>query len=254
MSSTTRAKSDQGGVLSAVLTDIRRAATAAESANARTVQIQNDTQAIRTAVTKPESPMEALVRRGYSSKPEDVCRAITGSDVQAMTWFKEAGMSAATVALPLGGGQYETCIESALLRGGNTPMQAALSLMPLEAADLRRLYVSQLFGAADEGNLKAPQLLAKLGKADVADARLGSVRGTLLMLAVWGNNTDAVKALLAQGADPNEAGRFDFIGSSLFTVSASPLAEALRLGHQEVASALRASGARQSLQRLAYFR
>lgn len=249
-----RAKSDQGGVLSAVLADIRRAAAAAESADARTGQIQNDTQAIREAVTKPESPREALVRRGYSNKPEDVCRAISDGDVQAMTWFKEAGMSAATVGVPLGGGQYATCIESALLKTGSTPTQAALNVLALESADLRRLYVSQSFGAANEGNLKAAQLLAKLGGADVVDARLGSVRGTPLMLAVWGDNAEAVKALLAQGADPNEGGRLDFIGSSLFTVSASPLGEALRLGHQEIASALRASGARQSLQRLAYFK
>ena len=249
-----RAKSQQGGVLSAVLADIHRAATAAESADARTGRIQNDTQALREAITKPESPREALVRRGYTNKPEDVCRAISDGDVRAMTWFREAGMSAATVGVPLGGGQYATCIESALLKTGSTPTQAALNIMPLESADLRRLYVSQSFGAANEGNLKAPQLFAKLGGADVVDARLGSVRGTALMLAVWGNSTEAVKALLAQGADPNEGGRFDFIGSSLFTVSASPLGEALRLGHQEIASALRASGARQTLQRLPYFK
>lgn len=109
--------------------------------------------------------------------------------------------------------------------GTDRGIGAALSALPIDPDDLRRLYVIQAFGVGNQGELQPLALLPKVGVNVAGRTRLSSVRATPLMLAVWGGDVTLVDALLAQGANADEGGRYDFgVGSQMLTVSVSPLA------------------------------
>jgi len=250
-----RARADHGGLLATIGWDAKRAAAAAESANATAGAIKEDAQAIRDAVVRPVSPVELLARQGFSLAPQDVCRAIAQGNVEAARLFKEAGVADAKASIALGGGQSAFCLEPAFLESSKVGgIAAALGALPIDPDDLRRLYIVQAFGMGNEGALQPWALLPKVGVNVTGRTRLSSVRATPLMLAVWGGDVALVDALLTQGANADEGGRYDFgVGSQMLTVSASPLAEALRLGRTDVAQRLKAAGGRSATARIPYF-
>lgn len=250
-----RARADHGGLLTSIGWNAKRAAVAAESASATADAIKEDTQAIRDAVVRPASPVELLARQGFSLAPHDVCRAITQGNLQAARLFKEAGVTVAKVSVALGGGQSAFCLESTFLSGGKDgAIGAALDALPIDSDDLQRLYVIQTFGVGNEGVLQPLALLPKVDVKTAGRTRLSSVRATPLMLAVWGGDVALVDALLTQGANADQGGRYDFgVGSQMLTISVSPLAEALRLGRFEVAQRLKAAGGRSTTARIPYF-
>lgn len=250
-----RARDDHGGLLASIGWDAKRAAVAAESARSTAGAVKKDTEAIRAAVERPALPAELLARQGFGLTPQDVCRAISEGNLQAVRLFKEAGILVAKVSVALGGGQFAFCPEPAFLdQDKSHRIGQALDALPLDPDDLRRLYVIQAFGFGSEGQLQPAALLPKVGITGAGRTRLSSVRATPLMLAVWGNDAALVDALLAQGADPNEGGRYDLgLGTQMLTISVSPLAEALRLDLVQVAARLKAAGGRSGLARVPYF-
>ena len=248
-----RAKAEHGGLLASIGLDVKRAATAAESASATAGAIQEDTRAIRDAIVRPASPIEWLARQGYALTQQDVCRAIVEGNVQAARLFKEAGVPVAKTSVALGGGQHAFCLEPAFL-GQRRGIGAALGVLPIDPGDLRRLYMVQAFGVGHEGALQPLVLLSEVGVNMAGRTRLSSVRATPLLLAVWGGDVEVVDVLLAQGAEPNAGGRYDFgVGTQMLTVSVSPLAEAQRLGRTDIAQRLKAAGGRVLTVRVPYF-
>jgi hypothetical protein len=247
---------DQGSVLRSLVATQGRAAAAAETAAERTASIQADTQAIRSAVSRPATPEELLANMGYGTGDNDVCRAISAGAVKALQLMEQIAEFKARLSVALGGGQYALCIEEALAEPARgVAVARALQEIEVSAEDLNRLHVAQMIGSGNTGALRPLEVLETLGIDSDPRARLTSARATPLMYAVWADNLPAAETLLSKGADVNQTSRFDYaLGTKMASVAISPLAEAQRLGRPALQEMLRAAGARVEMQQLPYFR
>jgi hypothetical protein len=251
-----RMHNDQGSVLRALVATQERMTAAAQISAERTAAIQSDTQAIRSAVTRPATPAELLANIGYGTGGEDVCRAISAGAIEALKLMERVATFKARLSVALGGGQHALCIEEALSEPSRgVAIAKGLNAINVSAEDLNRLYVAQTIGSGDSGALRPLEVLAALGIEVDPRSRLTSARATPLMFAVWANNLAAAEALLAKGADANVTSRFDYaLGSKMTSVALSPMAEAQRLGRSALESKLRAASGRSEVQQVAYFR
>jgi len=228
-----KSHSDSGGVLSRLLPQLEA--------------VRDDTAAIRKEVTRNISPSEQLARQGFTLAKEDICRALSHGRVEAFRLMAATGLPSAPVAISLGGGQYATCIEEALL--GRTQRHGRwlelLSQLPNPGGELDRPYLSQAMGWGQEHPVDLQAIARGAGLRIADSSRLVYLFAPLLMYAVWGNDAQAVEALLKAGADPNVSATVELVYPPLYNskaLSVTVLAEAERLEHSEIAALLRASG------------
>lgn len=234
-----KTKAESGGLLASWLPELRA--------------VREDTTAIRKAVTREVPPAEQLARLGYTMSKEDICRAITEGRVDAWRLMQTVGLPGSPVAVLVGNGDHSTCIEEALLartpRHGRWP--EILTSLPNPNRALDRLYASQAIGPEREEPIDAASLTRAAGVRGAY--RPNEVLAPLLMYAVWGGDAEAVHSLLAAGADPNTSAHVELLNRKpeepIFTaVVVTPLAESGRLRQTEIAAALRAAGARATVQ------
>lgn len=251
-----RMHNDQGSLLRALVATQERMTAATEISAERTAAIQSDTQAIRSAVTRPATPAELLAGLGYGTSDEEKCRAISEGAAKALQLMEQISAFKARLSVALGGGQHALCIEEALSEPSRgVAVARALDAVKVSAEDINRLYVAQTISSAESDALRPLEVLATLGIEADPRSRLTSARATPLMYAVWGDNLAAADALLAKGADANVTSRFDYaLGNKMTSVAISPLAEAQRLGRSALEAKLRTVGARVEVQQVAYFR
>lgn len=232
-----RTKAEPGGVLASIVPAL--------------AQIQEDTSVIRAAVTREVTPAEQLSRLGFSMSTPDICRALSEGQTQAWHLMQQAGLPAAPVSTSVGGGQHATCIEEALL--SQTPRhghwEEMLSKLPNSHRELDRLYLSQMLNGQQQGPLDIVALARAAGTRP--PDYIVYTSASLLMYAVWGGNLDAVRGLLAAGANPSAGAKIEMMTAGTpqpraLTVTA--MAEAQRLEHAGIVAALRARGASSSVQ------
>lgn len=261
-----RVKSEQGGVLSSLLSIARdtqtlagAAATSAASADQKASQILDDSATIRRTVTRVDSPIQALAKLGFTTTDADACRAINAGNEDALQALALAGFKNLSIAQPLGAGASGLCLEGMLLDPAKAvPFDKVFRHLSISSAELTALYVSQSLGAGSQGFQDLPALARSLGLDGSLRVRILEIRATPLVFAVWGNNVAATEALLAQNVDPNQPAqvvlgiakkvKFDSVGTHTLTdfvqVNLSPLSEAQRLKQASMTSILSAHGAK----------
>ena len=253
-----RAQADKGGAIASLRSDVRQAAVAASQAEASASVAAVEARSVRQTLESQETAAAALSRMGYRPTTEDACRAVAAGDAAALALMTK--ISAPSVSINLGGGQWATCLESALLdSAASAKVAAGLNAFALSAKDRDRLYVGQEIGNANERNLRVRALVKSMVPDAGSGVILTSVRGTPLMYAVRADNAEAVEALLRQGANVDEPGRVDVSvqtprGSRMETLATSPLREARRLGLKRVEPILASASARETSERRAFFK
>lgn len=237
LSAWSRTKAEPGGVLASIVPAL--------------TQIQQDTSIIRAAVTREVTQAEQLSRLGFSMSTPDICRALSEGQTQAWQLMQQAGLPASPVSTSVGGGQHATCIEDALLsqtsRHGH--WEEMLSKLPNTHRELDRLYLSQMLNGQQQGPLDVAALARAAGTRP--PEYIVYTSASLLMYAVWGGNLDAVKGLLAAGADPSAGAKIEMMmagAAQPHALTVTALAEAHRLKHADIVAALRARGASSSVQ------
>lgn len=205
------------------------------------------------------SATESLASQGYSIDAKGVCKAAAKGDVGALRLLSQAGVTSRSMVQE--GDRF--CFEAALLgRSGKVDVAAVLAELNPAAAELNRTYPSST-GMTTRDVPNADQLARAAGHRPSSLYAGGQVvEATPLMWAVWAGDQAAVQALLAHGADPNlpshvavqVSGKEVVVGeqtlktsATLVRISASPLFEAHRLQHNQIAQLLTRQGAKPSV-------
>lgn len=257
-----RAKSDQGGLLASIVSIAREtqasaaeAASAAKSADGKADKIFDDTTAIRRVVTRTLAPAEALAKLGYTTSDTDICKAATAGNTQAMALFAGAGVTSPSFAQGLGDGFIAFCLEPLLLQTGRAvPLHTVFTHLPPRLVELNRRYPSSVMATALGPFHDFRGLINAAGLRFIKKERFLGARATPLMFAVWGDNAEAVEALLSRGVDPNLPSKVlvadEKDALNLFTVIVSPLAEARRLRLPQIEKLLMSQSAKASLSKV----
>ena len=257
-----RAKSDQGGLLASIVSIAREtqasaaeAASAAKSADGKADKIFDDTTAIRRVVTRTLAPAEALAKLGYTTSDTDICKAATAGNTQAMALFAGAGVTSPSFAQGLGDGFIAFCLEPLLLQTGRAvPLHTVFTHLPPRLVELNRRYPSSVMATALGPFHDFRGLINAAGLRFIKKERFLGARATPLMFAVWGDNAEAVEALLSRGVDPNLPSKVlvadEKDALNLFTVIVSPLAEARRLRLPQIEKLLVSQSAKASLSKV----
>ena len=219
------------------------------------LQTKEDTGRIIQKLEQEVPPAQALSQMGYSMAQADVCRAIADGNKQALSLMTKLSSQPIKLSKAEGEGQYSFCLEELLISGGaNSSMLNKSEGLAIDHTDLGRLYAAEGIGPDAPGRIDI-QVIAKQAGASGARAQLLEVKATPMMLAVWGANSVAVSALIAQGVDVNTASKLMTATYSktsampaLYDISVSPLAEAKRLQLTEITDALTQAGAQASSQ------
>lgn len=191
------------------------------------------------------APAELLSQRGYKLEPQAACKAAGRGDIEALRLLAQAGQTQRSLVAD--GERF--CLEGVLAgRAGKIDLAALLDEVKPPKAEFNRVYASSTGMTARD--VPQADALARAAGHRAVDLYAGGsvVEATPLMWAVWSGDLVAVQALLAHGADPNLAAVVPMkVGQAtpgLVRVTTSPLFEAHRLQHAQIAKLLARHGAR----------
>lgn len=226
------ATADSGGLLGRLLPEL--------------LAMRDDTAVIRQAVTREVPPGEQLARLGYTTSQEGICRALAEGRRDVWRLMQSVGLPQAPLAIAVGGGQFATCVGNRLLgpTAGRSHWGELLATLPNPDHELDRQYLSQALKMAHEDPVDPAALARAAGFP--APRALSYVFAPLLVYAVWGGDSETVRSLLQAGAGPDATARVELLTSGVpshVAVSVTPLAQAERLHHHDIADALRGAGA-----------
>lgn len=166
--------------------------------------VQNDTQAIRSAVV-PQDDRGRLLHLGYGLDDASKARAIESCDAEAVALYTRLN-EAMPLALPEFGKRGGSTLEAPIM-AKNAHFADVLKLLAAQPAfDRRGLSTPYMLTFAQAQTAAIPafdDLLAEATRRGVQTAGLipPLVKASPLAVAIWADNAAAVKALLDAGAD-----------------------------------------------------
>lgn len=207
-------------------------------------------QKILDKVSEEVSPKEVLVKMGYTTQDEDVCRAMTEGDAKALA------LMAQIVTRPIKISESpdsEYCLESALLSDKYSMGFLKNSYFKLNVAEFNHPHITAVFTMDSPGKVNLSEIY-KLGGLNGKNAKIIMFRSTALLLAIYGGNIDNIKSLIDYGVDVNAkssiSGYVETQGksyASMYTADVTPLFEAKRLKLDEIAALIEKSGGKSSV-------